>query len=125
VSQQIALAARELADSRVTGLSTDARFAHAYASGLALARAALYAMGFEADKAHSGHKLTIDSLAHTVIPNVKLVQSFDVFRAKRHKGLYDQVGAVSDAEADEMQEIARELTTLVTGWLKANYPQFA
>jgi hypothetical protein len=123
IEQQLKLAARELADSRVAGLSTDARFAHAYASALASARAALYAAGYEADKAHSAHKYTIDSLPYTMAPDPKLVQAFDVFRAKRHKGMYDLVGAASDAEADAMQGIARSLSTLLPQWLAANHPQ--
>src|SRR5260370_36895330 len=86
IGQQIKLAARELSDSTVAGLSTDARFVHAYASALACARAALYAAGYEADKAHSAHKYAIASLIHTIDTNLKLVQAFDTFHANRHKG---------------------------------------
>ena len=69
IEQQLKLAARESTDSRVAGLSTDARFSHAYASALASACAALCAAGYEADKAHSAHKYTIDSLAYTLAPD--------------------------------------------------------
>lgn len=123
IDAQLKLAARERSDANVQGLSIDARFAHAYAAGLALARAALYAAGYEADKAHSGHKYTIDSLAFTVSAAPAILAQFDSFRVKRHKGMYDAVGAVSVGEAQAMQEIAEELSISVPKWIRANHPQ--
>ena len=121
IEDQLKLAAREQSDANVAGLSIDARFAHAYAAGLALARAALYAAGYEADKAHSGHKYTIDSLEFTVSPDPAVLAQFDSFRAKRHKGMYDAVGTVSVGEAQAMLAIAEELTVSVPQWIRANH----
>ena len=123
IEEQLKLAARERSDANVPGLSVDARFAHAYAAGLALARAALYAAGYEADKAHSGHKYSIDSLAFTVSATPAVLAQFDGFRIKRPKGMYDAVGAVSVGEAQAMLQIAEELSVSVPQWIRANHPK--
>ena len=122
IDQQLKLAAPELADAKVSGLSTDARFTHAYAAAFACTRAALYASGYEPDKGHSGRKYTVESLPFTVAPDPKLVAEFDGFRGKRHKGMYDAVGAVSAPEADAMVRIAEEFSNSVPKWIRANHP---
>ena len=50
------------------------------------------------------------------------IAAFDVCRRKRHSNVYDQVGAVSEQEADEMVAFTKTLRTQVVAWLRNNHP---
>jgi hypothetical protein len=123
VSNLLAVARREIKDANVKGLSTDAKFLHAYNAALALASIALSASGYKPHKQQSHHLRTIESLAFTIAPSTDFVDDFEAFRAKRHKGVYDVAGAIAKGEADRMLQIARELTDLVIQWLNDNHPE--
>lgn len=110
-------------DAQVKGLSVDAQFLHAYNAALALASAALYAAGFKPHKQQSHHLRVIESLRFTVAADDSLVDQFDTFRAKRHKGVYDIAGGISKTEAHAMFEIADKLSAVVPKWLKDHHPQ--
>lgn len=46
----------------------------------------------------------------------------DTCRAKRNTAEYDAAGTVSQSEADELRDFAKELRNDVTAWLKATHP---
>ena len=46
----------------------------------------------------------------------------DTCRAKRNTAEYDAAGTVSQSEADELRDFAKELRSDVTAWLKAKHP---
>jgi hypothetical protein len=48
-------------------------------------------------------------------------QYLDVCRSKRNIVEYDQIGTVSDQDADELIEFCRELKKDVLAWLKENH----
>ena len=116
------IAARDIRDAQSGALSTDNRFHLAYNAALQLAIAALSAEGYRPAKGQSHHLRAIESLRFTVVPPPELVDQFDVFRAKRHRGLYDLAGAVSDVEADAMIALAKELRNRVMEWLRKAHP---
>ena len=116
------IAARDLRDAQTAPLSTDNRFNLAYNAALQSAMAALGAAGYRPAKGQSHHLRAIESLRHTVAPPSELVDQLDVFRAKRHRGLYDLAGAVSDVEADAMIVLAGELRGRVAHWLRKTHP---
>jgi hypothetical protein len=51
------------------------------------------------------------------------VNRFDRFRKKRNIIGYETAGAVSEREAGEMHELAKELRDEVLGWLKKQHPK--
>ena len=46
----------------------------------------------------------------------------DTCRRKRHTALYERVGAISDAEADEMVAAAERLRGEVADWIRDRRP---
>lgn len=121
MAELLAVADRDLADSRVAGLSADARFSLAYSAALQSATAALAAAGYRAGH-ESHHYYVVRSLAHTIRADAKLVAQLDGFRKKRNVAGYERVGAVSDREAAEMSQLAQELRRRVEKWIRAEHP---
>ena len=113
---------RDLADSLTAGLSADWRLNIAYNAALQAATAALAAAGFRASR-DQHHFRVIQSLAHTVGALPDVVRRFDQFRKKRNIGGYEQAGMVSDQEAAEMHDLARELRDTVVRWLNDTHPE--
>jgi hypothetical protein len=101
-----AVARRDLRDSGVAGLSSDTQLGLAYNAALQVSTAALAAAGYRAARDRK-HHWTIQSLAHTIGADAKLIGRLDAFRKKRNVGDYERAGSTSDQEAAEM----RELTT--------------
>ena len=90
-------------------------------AALQLARAALAACGYQAERdAH--HYRVIQSLEFTIAMDAKSVRRFDTFRKKRNVSDYDRSDAVSELEAEEMRKLATWLRTEVEAWLEKNHP---
>jgi len=122
ISELFGIADRDLKDCRTEGLSADWRLNIAYNAALQLATAALAASGYRARRdAH--HYRVIQSLALTIGTDRMLVIRFDAFRKKRNITDYDRAGAVSEHEAEEMFDLARELYHLARKWLEAHHPE--
>jgi len=51
------------------------------------------------------------------------VQYLDVCRSKRNIVKYDQIGTVSEQDADELIEFCGELKEAVLAWLQKNHPE--
>ena len=51
----------------------------------------------------------------------RAIDFLDVCRRKRHSNVYDQVGAVSEQEADEVVAFTKTLRTQVVAWLRSNH----
>jgi len=108
IADLFALADRDIEQSQTPGLGPEWRFDIAYNSALQSAIAALAAAGFRAERV-SKHLRVIACLEFTVgLPKTE-VRLLDMFRRKRHVAVYEQVGAISTREADEMIEMAKEL----------------
>lgn len=119
----LGVADRDLADCQSVGLSADWRMNIAHNAALQAATAALAVCGYRASR-DSHHYRVIQSLAHTIGADKKLIVQFDKFRKKRNIGGYEQAGLVSDKEADEMVALGQQLREEVELWVRANYPKF-
>jgi hypothetical protein len=122
VRQLLAVATRDLKDATSPQLSVDWRFGIAYNAALQLARAALLASGFDTPKGDSHHYRALDSLQWTVgldSPRIAMLQNF---RKKRSAGVYEAVGTITQSDAEEMLDTARQLDKLVRGHLRSNHP---
>ena len=93
----------------------------AYNAALRAATAALATNGYRASR-DSHHYRVIQSLAHTLGADKKLIAKFDQFRKKRNIGGYERAGLVSDQEANEMFKLAEQLRADVEKWIRDNHP---
>ena len=120
IANLFAISDRDLAACQTKNLPADWRFAIAYNAALQAATAALAAAGYRAGR-DSHHHRVIQSLEFTLVPQRKMIDTFDKFRKKRNLSSYDVAGAVSDKEAHEMFELASILRAKVEGWIRKNY----
>ena len=122
IADLLALADRDLTDCQASGLSTDWQMNIAYNAALQASTAALAACGYRAARV-SHHYRVIQSLAHTVGADAKLIAQFDQFRKKRNIGGYERAGLVSEQEAHEMLELAEKVRADVEKWIRGNHPE--
>jgi len=120
ISNLLAITDRDIEQSQTAGLGPEWRFDIAYNAALQSATAALAAAGYQAERANK-HMRVIQSLEFTVGLDKQTIDFLDTCRRKRHVAVYEQVGAVSDQEAQEMIELAKELRLAVEKWLKQHY----
>jgi hypothetical protein len=121
IADLLGVADRDLSDCQSSGLSPDWRMNIAYNAALQVATAALAAAGYRAAR-DSHHYRVIQSLTHTICADANLIGQFDQFRKKRNVGGYERAGLVSDQEADEMFDLAKQLRKDVEKWIRDNHP---
>ncbi len=122
IADLLAIADRDLADSRVPGLSGDRQFGIAYNAALQVATAALAADGYRAGR-EQHHERVLLSLAYTLELEADRVTQLDYFRRKRNVGWYERVGATSEHEVEAMRGLAQELRARVVEWLRDRHPE--
>ena len=122
ITNLLSLADRDIEQSQTPGLGPEWQLDIAYNSALQSATAALAAAGYRAERA-SKHMRVIESLEFTVGLENRRVRVLDKFRRKRHVAVYERTGAVSEREAAEMIEQARELRKIVESWIRTNHPK--
>lgn len=109
-------------DSAVAGISPDTQLGLAYNAALQVCAAALAAAGYRASRERK-HYLTLQSAAHTIGADAKLVARLDAFRKKRNVGDYERVGLTSSKEAAELREVAKDLRDRVRSWIEKSRPE--
>jgi hypothetical protein len=121
IRRLLAVADRNIQQSQTPGLGAEWRFDIAYNSALQSATAALAAAGFLAERQNK-HMRTLECLRFTIGSSPAEVDLLDACRRKRHMAVYEQVGAISSQEADEMIGLAVRLRTQVRDWIRSTYP---
>jgi uncharacterized protein (UPF0332 family) len=123
ITDLLQIVARDLEDAGKNHISSDWRFGIAYNAALKLCTILLYAEGYRAERTLQ-HYRTIQALPLILGQSRKNdAQYLDVCRSKRNIVEYDQIGTVSDQDADELIEFCRELKKDVLAWLKENHPE--
>ncbi len=122
ITQLLGLADRDLKDSRAEGLTADWKLNIAYNAALQTATTALLACGYRASR-EMHHYRVIGSLEYTIGTNKDLINQLDKFRKKRNISDYEIAGAVSEGEAKEMFQLAKELRKDVETWLGKAHPE--
>lgn len=120
ISDLLSVAKRDLKDSSAASISPDWQLAIAYNAALQAATAALFASGYRAGR-ESHHYRIIQSLAHTIQAKPDLINQLDKFRKKRNIGGYEAAGRISQQEADEMKQLAKDFYEQVVTWLHQNH----
>jgi hypothetical protein len=123
IESLLAMANRDLKSCQASGLDPDWQLAIAYNAALQSATAALAAAGYRVARGESHHHRTVQSLVHTIGCDTALVATLDKFRKKRNIIDYERAGTVSDREAREMVELAKDLRTRVETHLRAERPE--
>ena len=124
INNLITIIRRDIKDSKIEDLSPDRRFACAYNAVLQLATIILYCNGYKPEG--TGHHFTVFQTMKMIMGNnyYELADYFDSCRSKRNITDYDYVGAISDAEAEELIEEAEIFLDLTLNWLKKNYKTY-
>jgi len=113
---------RDLADARVTALSSDTRLRLAYNAALQSAAAALAACGYRAVR-EGYHQRVIQTLRFTLQVEPMLITRLERFRRMRHTGDYERAGMTSEEDADSILVLAEEVSARVRTWLKDSHPE--
>jgi hypothetical protein len=121
IRRLLSVADRDIQQSQTVGLGPEWRFDIAYNSALQSATAALTAAGFLAERQNK-HMRTLECLKYTIGLSQPEVDLLDSCRRKRHLAVYEQVGAISNREADEMIALAQSLRTQVGSWICKEHP---
>jgi hypothetical protein len=122
ISRLLAIADRDIEQCQTPGLGAEWRFDIAYNAALQLATAALAAAGYQAERQNK-HMRTLECLEYVANIDQDTVSFLDRCRRKRHAAVYDQIGAISDHEADEMLGAATRLREWISSWLRHEHPQ--
>ena len=122
LSNLLAIADRDIADSESEALSADWRFGIAYNAALKICTMMLYDAGFMPEK-NLAHYRTLLSLQFTLGSHRKAdAEYLDACRIKRNHVEYDYVNGASETEAQELVDFARELRKEVVDKLRVRYP---
>ena len=118
-----ALVARDLADSKVAGLSADRRFATAYNAALQAANMAIACAGYRVTTKTGHHKVALDSVKLAVGSAVnKRADYFERCRRKRNVIDYTRSHVATESEANEIVRQATEFYEFVEVWIHTRFP---
>jgi len=119
-----ALVARDLADSKVAGLSADRRFATAYNGALQAANMAIACAGHRVTAKTGHHKVALDSVKLAIGSTVnKYADYFDRCRRKRNVIDYRRSHVATESEANEIVRQATDFYEFVEAWIDASFPR--
>jgi uncharacterized protein (UPF0332 family) len=119
INKSLEIAHRDLNQSkRILSESLDWAYSIAYNAVLQACRAYMFHRGYRPASAES-HKSTLAFMQLSVDPQLKeTVDYFDRVRKKRHRVIYDEVGLVSEKEAQQLIQKAGEFIAWVDTNLK-------
>jgi hypothetical protein len=115
---------RDISDAQAQGLSVEGRFQHAYHAALQLCVIALRASGFRVPKGEGLHKRAIDSLRYTLGDQWSDMADH-IERCSRIRGQagYEGIDVVTQEDADDLLDTARQLRLDALNWLKTSRPK--
>ena len=124
VEQLLNLAERDIQVAGLAGLTPDWVFNIAYNAVIQAATAALAASGYRASRDEHHYRI-LQSLKHTIGADSVLLSQLDKCRKKRNMSTYELAGIISEHEAIQMVETARQLTERIRVWILKEHPTLA
>lgn len=122
IANLLNIAERDLKDTS-GGISDDWRFGIAYNAAIKLCTILLYAEGFRAEK-NLQHYRTIQALPLIMgADKMDDTKYLDACRKKRNIVEYEQIGTVTEQDADELIEFVKDFKGKVEAWLTENHPE--
>lgn len=115
---------RDLKDAKIEGLSDDRRFATAYNAVLQLSKMAIVCAGYRVATGVGHHQKTFEAVKIALGTSFaeNLADYFETCRRKRNNIDYDAAEVVTETEANEILEKAREFQTLIEDWITQQHP---
>lgn len=124
VEEMLILTQSHLTDAQATGLSVDAHHSFAYGVARVAAELIMLAEGFRPGRAGSNHVNVFIFLRHVAEGRwAVLARRFDRARKKRNVAEYERVGAITETELAEMQQLAEQFLGEVRHWLTKHHPE--
>ena len=119
IEKAMAIARRDLAlAEKLVGENLDWCFSIAYNAVLQACRAYMFHSGYRPASAEA-HKATFEFMEIAVeAPLKKSISYFDRARTKRHRTLYNDVGLISEREAEELLRKAKEFLSYTESKLR-------
>jgi len=119
INKVMNLARRDLALAEsVVNESLDWSYSIAYNAVLQACRAYMFRLGYR-PAATEAHKTTLQFTQIVMEePLKKTISYFDRVRKKRHRTVYDEIGIVTEKEARQLLEKAKEFISYIDGLLK-------
>lgn len=125
ITALLRIVTRDLRDAALQGLSADRRFATAYNAVLQAATAVLRCRGYRSTGLWH-HATTFQALRDILgKEHRELLDYFDACRSKRNVTDYDRAGEISEKEAQELLEEAKEFADFAKRWIEQNYSGLA
>jgi hypothetical protein len=116
IAELRAVADREMRDAE-TVVSCEGRLGHAHTACLAIAAAALAALGYRVRRGSPAHHWRlIESLEFTLGLTPRQVKELQDYRKKRSLAVYERAGTVTRTEADGALAAARRLRDRLSAW---------
>lgn len=124
IGSLLKLVKRDLKDAQLQGLSIDRKFATAYNAVLQLATILLSCKGYRTEG--KGHHACVILAMKDILGKeyYSLADYFDSCRSKRNITDYEQAGQISLSEAEELIRETEKFLSIVTDWLRKNYPAY-
>jgi hypothetical protein len=105
------------------GLSADRSFATSYNAALQTAKMAIACAGYRVTAKKGHHQVSFEAAELAMGPSVaRLTGYFETCRRKRNMLDYDVANVVSDTEAAELLQKAREFKQEIKAWTARCYP---
>lgn len=118
-----AVVARDLADAKIEGLSTDRRFATAYNAALQTASIAIACAGYRVTAKTGHHRITVDAIKLALGAGAaRYADYFEGCRRKRNVIDYTRSHVATETEANEIVKNATEFYELVEAWIDSKFP---
>jgi hypothetical protein len=113
---------RNLSDANSRGISTDARYGHAYDAARVAAIIAVRASGYRVKVEGGGHYNTFKAFKAVAAEFAHIASYLDKCRRKRNDFLYEEANVVSETETEELIMLATDLARSVENWVKKSHP---
>jgi HEPN domain. len=124
IAELLAVADRALKDCQVTALSNEGKLDMAHNAALQSSAAALAAAGYRASR-EAYHYYVIQSLSFTLQLEERIIRRLNKLRRKRNISDYERPGVVTEQEAQEMVELAKQIRQQVETWIRNNHSELA
>jgi hypothetical protein len=116
------MAANQMADAHVRGLSTDTRFALAYNAARLLAVTVVRASGYRVREHGGAHYNTFQALMAVDKSFEDTASYLEICRTKRNTLLYDRANVVTSTEAEELLMKLTGFGETVRSWVGQQRP---
>ena len=124
IAELLAVADRAIKDCQVAELSNEGKLDIAHNAALQASVAALATAGYRASR-EGYHYYVIQSLSLTLQLEERIIRRLHKLRRKRNISDYERPGVVTEQEAQEMVELAKQIRQQVEEWIKNKHPELA